>query len=495
MFRSTFAVPLTLFALTAFVSEYFSYEREYRGLQFVLLLAAISVHFIVAWHMEVRPKTTSRQMATLLLIGAACLTAYYFIGAVYQSLPALFNPNVVAGVNGFVLPYCLILRRYKASQNWATALAVWLMLGLLLAGASGAILAWVVVCAIGAGWWYFRPNPSKNILRIVTVALPVGTVLAVIVLFGWLNTILQALPLHSRTHAYRQSEALVMAHPFVGSGLGAFDMLHATYSLLTHVPFLQHAHNLYLDISLAQGGIGLLIFVWMVAQFFSASLHKAYCTHRFAAQLSLLFLLLHGLLDDPLYSWFTVVLLFIPYAFLGSVPRATTRRFNFALGGLLIAIGVLSFLSPQMKSAAYANWGAIQQARTELTLYDRYRHWMQDEVRGSADLTTSIAAYERALQLDATNITANFRLGQIALAKRDYAAALNYLSRAEEGNSADSATRQLLGEVLIITGNEAAGAAFWQSVYQEQGQLRLRLDWYEYIDEMALYARLAAAIP
>lgn len=74
-----------------------------------------------------------------------------------------------------------------------------------------------------------------------------------------------------------------MAHPFVGAGMGTYDMIHATYSLLMHVPFIGHAHNLYIDIAIAQGGVALLVFVCMMAQFFALSLGKSPRIRVFAA--------------------------------------------------------------------------------------------------------------------------------------------------------------------------------------------------------------------
>ena len=60
--------------------------------------------------------------------------------------------------------------------------------------------------------------------------------------------------------------ALALDYPFTGAGLGSFEMAYSSYVVLLHVGFLQHGHNLFLDVWIEQGIIGLLALTWLIAQ-------------------------------------------------------------------------------------------------------------------------------------------------------------------------------------------------------------------------------------
>ena len=96
---------------------------------------------------------------------------------------------------------------------------------------------------------------------------------------------------------------LVKDYWYTGSGLGVTPMVLSTYAFLVHVPFLFHAHNLYLQIALEQGVFGLVAFVGiMVGSLVSALSIWRYTNANVHIALagwmaSIIVILVHGLFD------------------------------------------------------------------------------------------------------------------------------------------------------------------------------------------------------
>jgi tetratricopeptide (TPR) repeat protein len=351
---------------------------------------------------------------------------------------------------------------------------------------------------------------------------------------GAIAALLDALPgpsaVGSRTELWRNGLTLVRDYPFTGLGLDGFMMAYSTYVMLLHVGFAPHAHNLYLDVAIEQGLPALLLLLAMAAVFFRAfPAHSAGRgagwreetgsaaperrgqvaaaasprTRDAVAAFSLLVILLQGLVDDPLYKSRAVLFLFIPLAFAGTLPhtldgeRQRPRRWSsLALAlGIIMLVGVALVWRGPLLSQVASNSAAVQQSRAELGVY----HWpewpVQDEVRRQRDLGPVVALYHRALALDPGNASANRRLGQIELSLGEYAAALGHLQAAYAAEPSSNTTRQLLGEAYLANGQRQEGQMLWSGVSNEQGQLDIRVWWYDYIGEKerAEWMRWAAA--
>jgi tetratricopeptide (TPR) repeat protein len=288
---------------------------------------------------------------------------------------------------------------------------------------------------------------------------------------------------------------LVGDYPFIGAGLGGYMMLYSTYALMIHVGFEVHSHNMYLNVAVEQGFLALLILVWMWL-LFAWAVVRAMGRARprpgtwalYAAALSLVVILIHGLVDDVLYGSRAVLLLFVPLAF--AVPlwpdrRATAERFKsltLPLGIILLLIAALLGRN-WLLSRGFSNLGAVHQSRAELSIYSWPEWPIQDEVRRQVNLSQPVAEFGRALAFDPGNATANRRLGMIELALGEYEAAQRHLEAAYAAEPGSVATRQLYGEALIVNGRVDEGRALWTEVSNEQGQLGMRAWWYEYIGE------------
>lgn len=141
-----------------------------------------------------------------------------------------------------------------------------------------------------------------------------------------------------------------------------------------------------------------------------------------------------------------------------------------------------------------SNLAAVNQSKQELAVYQWPEWKIQDAARLSIELDRVIANYQRALDLNPNNASANRRLGQIELSYGEYESARKHLEVAYRQNPHDNATRQLLGEAYISTGNLQHGANLWRSVNNGQDQLSLRYFWYGHIGDFERQAAIRSVI-
>lgn len=328
--------------------------------------------------------------------------------------------------------------------------------------------------------------------------------------------------INSRSTAWQESLSLIQDYPITGSGLGSTAMTLASYVYLLHVPYLYHAHSLYLQIAVEQGLLGLIGWGGMVLSCLGLGLlwlqrgtgqERLYATGALAAQVAIL---VYGVTDAELYVGIFVPFLFLPFAllvagasrFIGepSTNEDQSEKIEIAecaphvqqsnhqqsnrqqsivaqgVGALFpLLIVLLFFMLPGAESRWLVNRTTIGQTRQELALYQWPTWPIQDAVRRSdlVDTARWITEYEAILQTDPTNVTALRRLGQIKLSLGDYTQALLLLEAAYRQAPQQRATRQMLGEAKALLGDEAGAAALWQRIDLSQGQPELRLWWYE----------------
>lgn len=259
-----------------------------------------------------------------------------------------------------------------------------------------------------------------------------------------------------------------------GVGAGNFPVAYSLYRAVLPVAYLQHAQNLYLDVWLTHGIVGLFSFVGLCA----AAIVGAWralrsevgldALWRGAALASLAIVIVYGLYDDPFYDGGRLlpVLGLVLGVTLRRAPRAAQHadigRMRRMLFVALLPTSLIA-LSP-VQAAVAANVGALLQARAELRLLDP---GPSSDLARRAALDAASAAewwYHRALALEARNGPANLRLGQIALLRRDLPHARAFLEAALQANPDGRAERLLLGEALWRSGQMDAAAALWRSV-------------------------------
>jgi hypothetical protein len=221
-----------------------------------------------------------------------------------------------------------------------------------------------------------------------------------------------------------------------------------------------------------------------------------------AALASVVVAFLHGLYE-PLYSSRAVLLLFVPFGMLVAAIRAvgasaiqqpnevrSSRRFGdlvphflaLVIAGLLGALLVIVSIGlgdgsrnpwARVRSAWYANLGAVAQARVELATYDP-RHFNDptiDQVRRQEDLTVADLLFAQALKANPNNVTANQRATALALSRGQYEEALVLAQRLWDAGARDRVTRLLYGDALVAAGRPDEAVSVVQGLLFAQARL------------------------
>lgn len=423
------------------------------------------------------------------------------IAALQPQFGVTLNSNVIGGVIAVFLPLQLWALRF-APRSARLVLPAIALLGLILSASRGAWLA-LTLAALLALMWRIITRRAGTLRRARLAWLSVTIVGAIT-----LVSVLLLTPSGDRLLGlggdrpliWRNSFDLAGDYLFTGFGLGSFEMAYASYALLTHVGHTFHAHNLWLDVWLGQGLLGVVALIGLVIN--AGWPRDNASPWRPAALTAIAVLLIHGLIDDAFYGYggAAMSLLLIPIALAArsGAAQPTRTRLQPAVGvwafALITAIG--SAIAPAGRSLWAANFGALAQTRAELPAY----HWpavpVQDALRqsGGVDLSAAENQFTTALELDRMNAIANRRLGQIELSRGEYAAACKHLAAAFETRPDQRATRQLYGECLALDGQIDRAVELWRSIDLGQGQLMARHYWYaEYLHDPDRSTLIAAA--
>ncbi|RPJ47606.1 MAG: hypothetical protein EHM21_08095 [Chloroflexi bacterium] len=352
---------------------------------------------------------------------------------------------------------------------------------LLLAGLGFTILAllfsasrgaWLAVLAAGLLWAALYLKPARWLI----IAAAVG--LAMLALYALVRGDIRVLgdipgvgavlgPLFvrpDRLEVYYNSLALIRDVPFTGIGLGGqFAMAYSRYELLLHVPFLYYAHNLFLEIWLEQGLLGIFAWVWLVTTVFTTAwgwrgTDRSDTRIRFESTwIGLTAVLIHALSDarqaQALLSWlpfFTLLGLNAALVLHGQVQTQPHNRWVRYLpagaGAACLLLGLVS--AWPLPASIHANQAALIQQRADLAS-------QVDQREGDALLDQSAGLFKEALNTDPDNRTANQRLGLIALSRQEFDPAVQFLSAAHTKDPRHPGTRRALGLAYAFTGRLA----------------------------------------
>ena len=523
------------FLLTALVGVWASYDRSYAWPAFALIALGLLLSTGIIWAGRRWGETALGVMSLAVALLAGAIGVYFLlaynwsdnageiellqrIGQAVQAyrpaitLPTDINANVAAsgltvtlflGLGGLVWAF-----RYRWWIGLVVAGLAWLagLVALILAQSRG---AWISVGVGLVAILYLtlrRRWADHRGLRIVLDLLALATLLAFVAFFvaavrtpdlaSFLGSTAVGTSAINRATLWRDGLALVGDYPFTGSGLRSTMMVYSTYDLLMHVGFILHMHNLFVQIAVEQGIIGLLALVGLLAAAIAnllAATRVARPVWRFSlpAGAALTALISHGLVDAGLYGSSIAFVLFLPVGLALAIDPGGSKEQHGRLDWPLViaavavvAMALVVFL-PAGRSAFQANLGTVAQTRAELSRYTWPEWPIQDDLRRSPeiDLGPAIARYQAALATNPSNASASRRLAQVELARGDYAAARAHLETSYAAAPSNRATRQLLAELYAIDGESQRAAEMLSTVDTSLNQLDLRVFWYTYIGE------------
>ncbi len=499
-----FDVLLALFVLSAFVGTQTAYAPGPAWAKFWLVVGAWGLYYALAH----QPDLDHLYVALALwgLFGVV-FTAYFFMvydwsthpikvpaltalgSAISARLPTLvtlpINPNVVGGVLATVLPFyppLTLLPGREVFGSWPSGLRrglpfLWggaaggALLGLLVTTSRGAWLATLVGFLLWALWWGLSGRfAGRERLAWMGGLLLTGVVLGGVALHAVLTYELPGVgALTQRLTLLRDSLLLARDYALTGAGLGTFEMNFSIYTLLIHVGYVPNSHNLFVDLWVEQGVVGMGLYLALAGLCIGQGVgawERTSVAERWvlgAGGSALFVVLLHGQVEDVFYGSRWLLLLFLPFAWIRAVGgRAELRpegRLVTVAVSLLLLAGLL-FWRPLL-AQGYASLGAMRQARLELARYEpgRTPGFIMDSIRQEASLEEVVALFERATALHPGNATARQRLAGIQLARGAYPAAYQEIVVAWEAGHRDVVTRMLLGDAHVAQGSVEEGVA------------------------------------
>ena len=526
---TAFTLPLTLWLISAAWGVWIAYDRSAAWNRFWLMLGGLALYALLA-RLPERIRFTQHREAPvfqwILLLLPVLVTVYFVLtndwsarlGKVAWLDPAMrwfaswqpnlatirLNSNSVGGILAMLIPLQVAAwqRAQPHGRRWLGIPFVGISLaGLVLCASRG---GWLALAFVMAGWavwsvtgqlahrWGVSPQTTK-IIPLIAIALLLVATVSFAVLTPWGERLLSLRS--DRLEVWRNSLDLVSDYPFTGLGLDNFEMAYSSYTLLVHVGHTIHAHNLFLDIWLNQGPLGVLALAGLIVQ--ALWPQKAASTWRAAGLAALAVLLLHGLLDDAFYGYGgqALPMLLVPFAALDR-PGAKAKPIPvLGLWGITACALAIALTLPSVRATVEANLGALAQTQAELSIYTNARYGLQEALRRSPqlDLSKALGHYQAALTLDRANATANRRVGQIELSLGQYGPACKHLETAFAAAPHQRAARQMLGECDALAGDISQATALWQTINLNEGQLDVRYSWYAYLGEKESAARISQA--
>ena len=243
------------------------------------------------------------------------------------------NPNIFAGYLGeaIAMTFAFFIRAENENKRLRLGVAIAALAAcLVMTYARGACFA-VMMTLAGYGLVKDR-RVLLGCVALVGVTLLVDPMLAerLLSVFTKIDTSSEM-----RLAIWESSAAMILDHPILGIGWGAFRFVYPEYDFYINDPavIIYHAHNMYLNYAAEIGVIGAAAYFWfffgtMLTAFLSAGKEESLFVQKFelGAALALVSIALGGLTDDVVFNIPTSMLLWMGCALAMAARGAGTEN-------------------------------------------------------------------------------------------------------------------------------------------------------------------------
>lgn len=510
---------VALFALSLLLAVWTAFNPALAWAKLLILTAAILFYYLAA---GVKRSRFYGVFAALLGGSSTLLALYFLLTHNWQTWPAdlalltrvgvwwmgirpslewqLLHPNLVGGWLALLLPFVGVASWELARQRrWVAFVGMFgvtavLAGALLLSSSRGAWLAIFFALVISGAVAFLQ---RRGVRQAYVMGFAAAMMLLAIALMAGIAGVMTAGGM-SRAMLARQTLDLVAEVPFTGSGLLTFGGLYSQHIRVIPFFYFSYGHNLYLDIWLEQGPLGIATFLGLVGSAFWLLLQRRSNPQRQTMQgvvlASLLTMLLHGVVDDALYGSFgTPFLLVLVGASLAlaeeegaktAVWPVLSPRFILAVVGLFV--GLLLLFHRPLLAQWYANLGVLSLDRVELAEWPLNR-WDDSLL---AQETQAASYFETALSWNEQNGTAHYHLGRMAMARHEFAQAAQHLEAALVARPAHHGIIKSLGYSYVWMGNYDHARPFLALIPEASEELGAYSWWWRQHgqEDLALYA-------
>jgi tetratricopeptide (TPR) repeat protein len=536
--KHAFIVPLALIVITAGIGVWAAYDRQAAWGKFWIIIGAVAVFTALVS----QPKENLGVVASLVGLMGVIIAIIFMLnndwntqssdlgvinragGWIMANRPSIgplsLLPNIAGGLLAILVPIPFALGLFswvkgdRAKAILSLAMGMVVLIGLFLTSSRG---AWIALL-LGMAVWVLlkvsvylsvrirKPSQLVFILLLLLLLIPVlwviGTFPGGVV---GLADRLPGLPSgESRLDLAVNTTKLIGDYPFTGGGLRSFAGLYSQYMMVTPYFLFAYSHNFYLDIFLEQGllgGIAILAVVlggaWMLIGRAREAREDSLIAHLAEAVfIGIVVMLLHGLVDDPLYGGSgTPLLLLLPAL---AIMLVTVENQPLTMTGqsgctgyhsedsrikriiipgivLIVFFSVVATFRSSLLSIWYANLGAVEMSHWEL------ENWPQDQWNANPDvspLAHSEFLFKRALVFSPYERTALHRSGLIAMRSRDFSTAQTDLERAFNIDPDHRGIRKSLGYAYVWEGDLENAERMLQGIREARDEMEVYSWWW-----------------
>ncbi len=477
-------------------------------MKFWFLITSVLLYFLLAR----QPVENLWKAAVMLSLLGLVLCVYFFLCNDWEAQPQKFilisqlgktwmrirpninlisiNPNDIAGIAALILPFsfALILQFWRKKSYLLGSLFVLFTciigLTIIFTQSRGAWLAVGLTLLLCLWWWALNRWFIRGTfaLRKTLYAAFIGAILLMALGVAWVSLNRRIIQVaiggtslyvsDSRFHLFLSAYELIKDTPFTGGGLESFSGLYSTYIMNNPNYILGYSHNIFLDTTLQQGLLGGFMLCWIILGSLVLLLSKPLSGNlsilRYSILSSLLIMILHGLVDNVVLRTISTMLIFyVPGMAVGlltltksetlNAPQANVQKRQHAIAGItaiIVILGSMIIFHRPILSAWFTNLGAVEMAKVQLADFPT---GVWDEGQHVNQLINAEAFFKRAIFYDPSNPSANYRLGLIAMFKKDFSTAVSLLEIAHLGDPYHRGIIKALGLSYLWNGQiEAA---------------------------------------